>query len=50
VLGCRNKRNPASLATLAMRLYRDFHILVECSQHTDELFHRNQLKLATKQL
>jgi hypothetical protein len=41
--------NSASLAALAMRLYRDFHILVECCEHPQQLFHRNQLQLAPQE-
>ena len=50
LLGSRNESNPASLAALAMRLYRDFHILIECGEHPQQLLHRNQLQLAPQEL
>jgi hypothetical protein len=44
-LGCPNKGDQASVAMLATRLYRYFHILVEGCEHRRQLFHRNQLEM-----
>lgn len=46
----RNKRDPASLSTLSVRIYRYFDILIERCQHSHQLFHRNQFEMAPEQL
>jgi hypothetical protein len=46
----RNERDPSSLAAFAMRLQRDFDVLVKGRQHSHQLLNRNQPEIPSEQL